>query len=127
MPTAILPPENHAWGFYGTIERAGFLPDSAWTYAFEAVLDATGCEPAHVRAFLDSRFGRHFADAVANEAHGPVAAPRARLQHAVRAAARRWQAWRIDWRTAGQHGIPQGLPYLTGWVTRTGILAEAEA
>ncbi len=29
----------------------------------------------------------------------------------------RWMGWRIDRRIERQHGIPRGLPYLTGFVT----------
>jgi hypothetical protein len=34
--------------------------------------------------------------------------------------------WRIGRRTSRETGIPQGLPYLTGFVTDCEILAEAE-
>ena len=85
-----------------------------------AIVDATGCTPHEVRAFLDSRHGRHFADDVANALveGGPLA-------EAIAAATTKWMGWRIGPRTAGETGIPQGLPYLTGVVMHAAIEADA--
>jgi hypothetical protein len=73
-----------------------------------------------VRAFLDSRHGRHFADDVRNEldAGRPLA-------EAIDAATQRWMGWTIGRQTSKDYGIPKGLPYLTGFVVQAAIEAEA--
>lgn len=117
MSETILPTENTAWGFWGTMgERA----PKAWPIAFATIRDATDADPDAVRAFLDGRHGRHFADAVQDAVHGG-----ATLADAVATATARWMGWRIGRRTARETGIPEGLPYLTGFVADAGIAAEA--
>ena len=49
------------------------------------------------------------------------------LEQAILAAVERWMGWRISRRTAQETGIPQGLPYLTGFVMHAAIEAEMEA
>lgn len=117
----MLPTQNEAWGFYGTIKNH-HDPAQAWTVAFERVQAVTGASDDAVRAFLDSRDGRHFADDVAGRIQclgglGP----------AVAASVAVWMAWTISHREHREHGIPWGLPYLTAWVEHHGITAEAEA
>jgi hypothetical protein len=63
--TTILPTANEAWGFYGSICYHAD-PGEAWAAVFPAVQSATGASGEGVRAFLDSRQGRHFADEVAD-------------------------------------------------------------
>ena len=111
---------NADWGFFGTI-RHHADPDAAWPIASQAIARATEASPEGVRDFLDSRHGRHFADDVANGIVKEKA-----LEAAIDAAVTRWMGWTIDRRTAREHGIPHGLPYLTGFVTHCEILAEAE-
>jgi hypothetical protein len=48
------------------------------------------------------------------------------LEAAIDAAVARWMGWSIGRRTARETGIPRGLPYLTGFATHFGILAEAD-
>ncbi len=60
-----LPSANEARGFFGTI-RHHAEPREAWAIAMEAVAIITGCSDEAVRDFLDSRYGRHFADEVAD-------------------------------------------------------------
>jgi len=85
------------------------------------VAEATQCPATAVRAFLDSPSGRHFADDVTNGlALGMT------LEAAIKAAATVWMTWKIDRRIEREHGIPRGLPYLTGFVAHCEILAEAE-
>ena len=50
------------FGFWGTMQEHA---PAAWAIALPTIASATGCEPEQVRAFLDSRHGRHFADDVA--------------------------------------------------------------
>ena len=113
----ILPTENTAWGFWGTM---GEHAAAAWPVAFAAIHDATATDPASVRAFLDSRHGRHFADEVTNHLHAGRS-----LAEAIAAATATWMGWRIGRRTSRETGIPAGLPYLTGFVIGEGIAADA--
>ena len=118
---AILPSQNEARGFLGRIQP---YADShqAWVLAMTAIANTTGCSDEAVRAFLDSRYGRRFADEVANGLIG-----RLELPAAIESAIGRWMGWRIDARIETELGIPQGLPYLTGFVCMHQALMEAEA
>ena len=111
--------QNEAWGFWGTMNDDA---QAAWPIAITAISDAT-CQPLEsVRLFLDSRHGRHFADDVLNELHAG-----SNLQEAIHAATQRWMGWTIGRLTSKQHGIPKGLPYLTGFVIHCEIVEEAMA
>lgn len=112
----ILPTENPAWGFWGTM---GERTAQAWPIAFAAIHDATASDADAVRAFLDSRHGRHFADEVTNHLHAGHS-----LTDAIAKATATWIGWRIGRRLARETGIPVGLPYLTGFVMSEGIAAE---
>ena len=117
-----LPPTgNPTWGFYGAIALDADA-DTAWPLAMTAIAAATGCTPDEVHDFLDSRHGRHFADDVANGLFAGMAMPKA-----IAATAQIWMGWTIGRRTARETGIPQGLPYLTGFVMHAAIEAEAVA
>jgi hypothetical protein len=118
MTNTSLPTNNPAWGFWGTMSHE-MDPAPAWAIAMQAIAAATGCPDTAVRDFLDSRQGRHFADDVLNGLLGGLA-----LQAAINAAATRWMEWSIGRRTSRDTGIPQGLPYLTGFVAHATILAE---
>jgi hypothetical protein len=104
--------QNEAWGFYGTMTQAGTDGDASWAEAMTAITTATGCTPNEVRAFLDSRYGRHFADDAASTT--------------IDAATARWMAWSTT-RRDQTNGIPSGLHYLTAYVTALGIEAELAA
>jgi hypothetical protein len=93
----------------------------AWPLAMTAVADATSEDLDTVRTFLDSRYGRHFAD----EVHKGVYAGHA-MPEAIAAATRKWMGWKINRQTQQEYGIPAGLPYLTGFVVHCGFLAEDE-
>ncbi len=125
MTTAILPTRNEAWGFFGSIGRAEVAPAiialEAWDIASRDIQQATEAEPEAVRAFLDSRQGRHFAGDVVNGVWAGET-----LQVSVELAKNRWMNWTNNTRTARDNGIPRGLPYLTGFVTQAGILAETD-
>ena len=111
--------QNDAWGFFGTMDEHA---QAAWLIAMTAISDAT-CQPLEsVRVFLDSRHGRHFADDVLNEMlRGQT------IQQAINAAVTRWMGWTIGRQTSKDHGIPKGLPYLTGFVIHCEIVDEALA
>jgi hypothetical protein len=105
-----LPSNNHDWGFYGSI-RHHAEPEQAWPLAMTAIMTATSFSDEAVRDFLDSKYGRIFADDVANalvDGH--------ELNGAVEAAVERWMRWETDSYMQAQSGIPVGLPYLVGLV-----------
>jgi hypothetical protein len=120
MTTTHIPAtQNEAWGFWGTMNDQA---QTAWPIAMTAISDATNQSLESVRAFLDSRHGRHFADDVLNGLHAG-----SHLQEAIHAATQRWMGWTIGRLTSKQHGIPKGLPYLTGFVIHCEIVEEAMA
>ena len=120
MTTTHIPAtQNEAWGFWGTMNDQAA---AAWPIAMTAISDATLQPLESVRAFLDSRHGRHFADDVLNGLHAGL-----NLQDAIHAATQRWMGWTIGRLTSKQHGIPKGLPYLTGFVIHCEIVEEALA
>ena len=110
---------NEAWGFGGTMNNQAA---AAWPIAMTAISDATYQPLDSVRAFLDSRHGRHFADDVLNGLHAGLDLP-----DAIQAATQRWKGWTIGRLTSKQHGIPKGLPYLTGFVIHYEIVEESLA
>lgn len=110
MQHIVLNTKNNAWGFFGTI-GAHANPNEAWALAFAAVSFAAQADADAVRAFLDSRYGRHFADEVVNEIVSGLT-----LEGAVGAAVDTWQRWTISRTHSRESGIPAGLPYLTGMV-----------
>ena len=54
-------------------------------------------------------------------------ASRLLLHEAIHDATQRWMGWTIGRLTSKQHGIPKGLPYLTGFVIHCEIVEEAMA
>lgn len=71
--TVILPTKNPEWGFWGTCRANGYLGDGysteqrerlakLWVAAFRGLCSRDGWKPENAREFLDSRWGRHFAD-----------------------------------------------------------------
>jgi hypothetical protein len=116
ITTHIPATQNEAWGFWGTMtEHAA----AAWPIAMTSIAEATVQPLDAVRAFLDSRHGRHFADDVLNQMHAGLT-----LADAIRAATRQWMGWTIGRQTSKQYGIPRGLPYLTGFVIHCEICEE---
>ena len=109
--------QNDAWGFWGTMNEQA---EAAWPLAVTAISDATGQPLETVRIFLDSRYGRHFADDVLNQLHTSRA-----LVDAVNAATQRWMGWTIGRQTSKDYGIPRGMPYLTGFVIHCVIAEES--
>lgn len=109
--------QNEGWGFFGTM---GPYADAAWPLAMRAIADATECSLEAVRAFLDSRYGRHFADEVRDGIYSGQS-----VQQSIDAATQRWNAWTIGRQVSRDYGIPRGLAYLTGFVTHCGIVEES--
>lgn len=110
---------NEAWGFWGTMEEHA---KDAWPLATRAIAEATGQPIDSIRPFLDSRYGRHFAD----EVHNGLARG-LNLKEAIDAATTRWMGWRISKTSERLEGIPSGLPYLTGFVIHCEIVDESLA
>ena len=115
----IPPPQNEAWGFWGTMNEHA---SAAWPLAMAAISDATSQPLESVRAFLDSRHGRHFADDVQNALYRAQS-----LADAIHAATQQWLGWTIGRQTSKDYGIPRGLPYLTGFVIHCEIVDESLA
>ena len=109
--------QNIDWGFWGAMNEHAA---AAWPLAMTAISDATHQPLDSVRVFLDSRFGRHFADDVQNGLYEGKA-----LADAINAATQRWMGWTIGRQTSKQYGIPRGLPYLTGFVIHCEIVEES--
>ena len=93
-----------------------------WPMAMAAISDATGEDLDYVRAFLDSRHGRHYADDVQNGLYEGKA-----LADAINAATGRWMGWTIGRQTSKDYGIPRGMAYLTGFVIHCAIIEEQQA
>lgn len=119
MKTTIPATRNEAWGFWGTMNEQAAV---AWPQAMSAISDATQQPLEAVRAFLDSRHGRHFADGVLDGLHAGCS-----LADAGGATTVQWMAWTIGRRTSRNYGIPRGLPYLTGFVIHCEIVEQTEA
>jgi hypothetical protein len=115
----MLSTQNETHGFWGTM---GGHASVAWPIAMAQVAEATSEPFESVRAFLDSKQGRHFADSVQDglvSGHAMDAA----VAHAIS----KWMDWTIGRHTSKQFGIPKGLPYLTGFVIHSEIVEEAMA
>ena len=124
---AILPSRNPDHGFFGTLttcperdRRSVEVWVLASTLIAKAIRATTEEDMIGIRDFLDSRMGRHFADDVV----GNMVGCKIDSETAIKSAIRRWQDWRISRQTERDEGIPEGLPYLTGWVQHFAIAAS---
>lgn len=108
---------NEAYGFYGTMHLDG-CADEAWEIAMQAIADDTGAEPDEVRDFLDSCWGRHFADTV------HCFLDRHCLKDAIAETISQWNSWELSPRTRRELDIPTPMPYLTGLVYAATIGAQ---
>ena len=61
----ILETKNEGWGFYGTtkMECNESQTKERWTEAFTTLIKFSNLQPEVIRRFLDSKYGRHLADA----------------------------------------------------------------
>lgn len=119
ITTHIPATQNEAWGFWGTMNDQA---EASWPIAMTVISDATYQPLESVRAFLDSRHGRHFADDVLNGLHAGSDLP-----DAIHAATQRWMGWTIGRQTSKDYGIPRGMAYLVGFVIHCEIVEEALA
>ena len=104
---AIPTTENPEWGFFGTMTRqAPASPtEAAWNAALTAIVAATACTPDEARVFLDSRYGRHFADDVS----GYLLANQT-IRAAIQSAVTRWMGWTITRATTPRRGSQAACP-----------------
>src|SRR5215204_4908351 len=119
--STILPSANESRGFFGTIRQHADA-HAAWMLAMGAIAKATGCSDEAIRAFLDSRYGRHVADEVAS-----AMCSGCDLAASVDGVIERWMELRINPLIEREIGIPQGLPYLTGFVLMREALLNSPA
>lgn len=99
---------NQWYGFWGSM---GDAAETAWALALPAIVAATGCEEDEVRDFLDSRYGRHFADTVrCHQERGHA------LAQAIGAAITEWRGYHVGKGTRRAYGMPEGADYLTDTV-----------
>ena len=118
--STILQSANECRGFLGTIGHAD--AHAAWMLAKSAIAKATGCSDEAIRAFLDSRYGRHVADEIASA----ICSGR-HLAAAVDDLVERWMDRRIDAAIESELGISKGLPYHTGFVCMHEAMLEGAA
>jgi len=104
--------ESKEWGFYGSITRHAD-PPTAWNATAPVLIAASGSSGDAVRAFLDSRWGRHFADDVANGLADGQSLP-----SAIEWATTRWMGWRTRQSEERDYQTPRGLPLLVGLIRR---------
>ncbi len=114
---AIPTTQNEAWGYWGTMRGHASV---AWPIAMTQVAEATGEPFESVRAFMDSKQGRHFADSVQDGLASGLA-----MDAAVTKAITKWMDWKIGRITARETGIPRGMPYLTGFVIHAQLIEES--
>lgn len=108
----VLPTENTQWGFWGTISNSKnpeVKAPAAWGLAMGLITEATKQPAEVVRAFLDSKDGRYFADEVGNFLHEGQSLP-----DAIEAATKRWLVPAN--KSASFSHIPDGVTYLMACV-----------
>ena len=110
--------ENEAYGYYGTMAMDD-CADAAWEIAMRIIAEDTGANADEVRAFLDSCWGRYFADSV----HCFLG--QLPLEKAVEAAVEQWNDWTLSLRDRRELGIPTPMRYLQGMVYAAATYAEA--
>ena len=118
-PKEIPATQNEGWGFRGTM---GEHAAEAWPVAMSMIASATGEPHDNVRLFLDSRFGRHFADEVHNRLFEGLS-----LSDAIHSITERWMTKKIGPRTSSHYGIPCGMNYLIGFINHCVIVEESAA
>lgn len=118
-PAEIPTTQNPGWGFWGTMKEQA---DAAWPIAMSAISDATHQPLESVKAFLDSRHGRHFADEVSDQLLAGHT-----LAQSIDSACRTWMRRTTGSRTSRDYGIPTGMPHLTGFVIHCEINDEMAA
>jgi len=114
---SILPSQNKKWGFWGTMVHLKKATES-WPLAMSGIAKASDQPPEAVRAFLDSRDGRYFADEV-----GAFLGEGLSVSDAVSKAVHRWMAPAN--KKSGFESFPAETPYLTACILS--VQAEADS
>ena len=117
MTTQMPATSNPDWGFFGGLRDQA---EVAWPIAMAEISNATGQPLESVRTFLDSRYGRHFADDVHNGLYAG-----ATLKASIERATQQWMGWTIGRQASKDYGIPRGMPYLIGFVIHCEIVEAA--
>lgn len=103
--TTIPATQNEGYGFWGTTHLEGEgIAQQAWPLAMTSIAEATGEDRDSVRAFLDSKWGRHFADDVHNFLFAGQD-----LVTAIKSATARWMNWKLNRATRRDFGIPMSF------------------
>ncbi|WLQ13269.1 hypothetical protein O5O45_26435 [Hahella aquimaris] len=113
---AIPAPHRPSRGFHGAM--CGDAA-AAWPLAVTAIANATGQPVESVRRFLESGYGRHFADDVIERRLNDRP-----LEEAINSVTARWMEWSIGPLTSMQYGIAANQPFLTGFVIYCERIAE---
>lgn len=100
---------NEGYGFYGTMSGDGGA-DEAWAVAMQFIIAETAAAADEVRAFLDSCWGRHFADTLRCRMRTNP------LREAMLETIREWNSRKLSLRQRRELGIPMPMPYLNGMV-----------
>lgn len=107
----VLETQNESYGFYGTMlndaAKNNWSIEKAWELASNKLLDNTPGNAKKIRAFLDSRSGRHFADDVHNGLHSGKD-----LKGAIDYAIEKWKGWKAPKDIIRQYKLAQGTNYL---------------
>lgn len=111
------PTQNEAWGFWGTM---GGDAHAAWPIAMARIARSTEQPLESVRLFLDSRFGRHFADGVQGRLSSGDP-----LEQAIALTVKEWMSWPIKRAVRDAHDLPRDLHYLTAFVAHCAIVDAA--
>jgi hypothetical protein len=104
--------QNETYGFYGTVRDADQPADCAWELAVVAISNSTLLPYEAVQCFLDSSFGRHFAD----EVLGAIQAEDINLHTAITNCVKRWLNYSVSRADRSRFGVPHGVNYLTALV-----------
>lgn len=105
---AIPPTDNPGHGFWGTMDCHA---EKAWPIAMRQIAQATMLPYESVHAFLDSVFGRHFADEVRTHLMTQLT-----LDMAIAVVVERQMNQPITRSMSWQYQIPVGTPSLIGLV-----------
>ena len=110
----ILPTENEAWGFFGSVathfEGEADMP-AIWGGTFKAFLEVfPGVDPKVVRDFLDSKSGRHFADQALDDPRlkDSMNAANRVVKGLLRSSGGKWVAKDLSKLAGTEAGVPPG-------------------
>ena len=118
----ILPTENEGYGFYGTVWDHVEDADAVWADAMLQIHEATNKSHKAVRAFLDSKYGRKFADTLISN----LSAFSVDIDEAISLAIDKWMDHKVGLFESRATGIPKGQPALPGYIDYALSFMEGE-